>query len=132
VSRRRPTPEETAGLFFLWRVARHTISNAIVIGGSFPGGGGFRTVGIGAGQTSRVDAVETALYKAKRSGHDVRGACLASDAFFPFRDSIDAAARAGVTAVVEPGGSVRDAECVQAADEHDAVLCFTGRRCFKH
>ena len=132
VSKRQPAPEETAGLFFLWRVARHTISNAIVIGGSVPAGSGYRTVGIGAGQTSRVDAVETALYKAKRSGHDVGGAWLASDAFFPFRDSIDAAARAGITAIVEPGGSVRDAECVHAADEHGVVLCFTGRRCFKH
>ena len=132
VSGRPPTPGELAGLFFLWKVARHTVSNAIVIGGDDPGGGGLRTVGIGAGQTSRVDSVETALYKAKRSGHDVRGAWLASDAFFPFRDSIDAAARAGVTAIVEPGGSVRDEECVKAADEHGIALCFTGRRCFKH
>lgn len=132
VSGRAPSPEELAGLFFLWKVARHTISNAIVIGASDPAGKWSRTVGVGAGQTSRVDSVETALYKARRSGHDVKGACLASDAFFPFRDSIDAAARAGITAVVEPGGSVRDSECIRAADEHDLTLCFTGRRCFKH
>jgi phosphoribosylaminoimidazolecarboxamide formyltransferase/IMP cyclohydrolase len=132
VSRRVPTQPELAGLLFLWRVVRHTISNAIVIGGSGPGGDGYRTVGIGAGQTSRVDAVETALYKAKRSSHEVQGSWLASDAFFPFRDSIDVAANAGVEAIVEPGGSVRDAECIRAADEHGALLCFTGRRCFKH
>ena len=132
VSRRAPTEAELAGLFFLWRVARHTISNAIVIGGSGPDGSGYMTVGIGAGQTSRVDAVEAALYKAKRSGHGVQGAWLASDGFFPFRDSIEAAAKAGIEAVVEPGGSVRDAECVRAADDHGVVLCFTGRRCFKH
>jgi len=132
VSRRTPTPEELAGLFFLWRVVRHTISNAIVLGRSDTTGKGDRTLGIGAGQTSRVDSVEMALHKAKRSGHDVTGAWLASDAFFPFRDSIDVAAKAGIEAIVEPGGSVRDAECVQAADEHDIVLCFTGRRCFRH
>jgi phosphoribosylaminoimidazolecarboxamide formyltransferase/IMP cyclohydrolase len=126
VSKRAPTPEEMKGLLFLWKVTRHAISNGIVIGR------GDRTLGIGAGQTSRVDAVEMALYKAKRAGHDVKGAWLASDAFFPFRDSIDLAAEAGVAAVVEPGGSVRDAECITAADEHGIVLCFTGRRCFKH
>ncbi len=126
VSERRPTQAELKGLFFLWRVARHAISNGIVVGR------GDRTLGIGAGQTSRVDAVEMALYKARRAGHDVRGAWLASDAFFPFRDSVDLAANAGITAIVEPGGSVRDAECIQAADEHGIVLCFTGRRCFRH
>jgi len=126
VSKRAPTPEEMKGLLFLWKVTRHAISNGIVIGR------GDRTLGVGAGQTSRVDAVEMALYKAKRAGHDVKGAWLASDAFFPFRDSIDLAAKAGIVAVVEPGGSVRDAECITATDEHGIVLCFTGRRCFKH
>ncbi|UCF77924.1 MAG: bifunctional phosphoribosylaminoimidazolecarboxamide formyltransferase/IMP cyclohydrolase [Candidatus Eiseniibacteriota bacterium] len=126
VSERRPSQEELEGLFFLWKVVRHVVSNAIVIGK------GDRTLGIGSGQTSRVDAVETALLKARRAGHDVRGAWLASDAFFPFRDSIDVAAATGITAVVEPGGSRRDEECVQAADERGLVLCFTGRRCFKH
>ncbi len=126
VSERTPTEEELRGLFFLWKVVRHVVSNAIVIGKSG------RTLGIGSGQTSRVDAVETALYKAKRAGHEVRGGWLASDAFFPFRDSIDVAARAGITAIVEPGGSRRDDECIRAANEHGLVLCFTGRRCFKH
>jgi phosphoribosylaminoimidazolecarboxamide formyltransferase/IMP cyclohydrolase len=126
VSEKRPTEEEHEGLLFLWKVVRHVVSNAIAIGKSG------RTLGIGSGQTSRVDAVETALSKAGRAGHDVRGGWLASDAFFPFRDSIDVAARAGITAIVEPGGSRRDEECVRAANEHGLVLCFTGRRCFKH
>jgi phosphoribosylaminoimidazolecarboxamide formyltransferase/IMP cyclohydrolase len=126
VSERVPSQEQREGLFFLWKVVRHVVSNGIVIGREG------RTLGVGSGQTSRVDAVETALYKAKRAGHDVRGAWLASDAFFPFRDSIDVAARAGITAVAEPGGSKRDEECIRAADEHGIVLCFTGRRCFKH
>lgn len=125
-SKRAPTQEEAEGLFFLWKVVRHVVSNAIVIGRRG------RTLGIGSGQTSRVDAVETALYKARRAGHDVKGAWLASDAFFPFRDSIDLAARAGITAIVEPGGSRRDEECIHAADEQGIALCFTGRRCFKH
>lgn len=126
VSKRAATAEEREGLFFLWKVARHVVSNGIVIGR------GDRTLGIGAGQTSRVDAVEVALMKARRAGHDARGAWLASDGFFPFRDSIDAAAKAGIRAIVEPGGSIRDEECIMAADEHDMVMYFTGRRCFKH
>lgn len=126
VSKRAAGAEEREGLLFLWRVARHAVSNAIVIGK------GDRTFGIGAGQTSRVDAVEVALMKAKRAGHDVKGAWLASDGFFPFRDSLDLAAGAGVSAIVQPGGSVRDEECIRAADEHGVAMYFTGRRCFKH
>jgi phosphoribosylaminoimidazolecarboxamide formyltransferase / IMP cyclohydrolase len=126
VSKRAATAEEREGLFFLWKVVRHVVSNGIVIGK------GDRTLGIGAGQTSRVDAVEVALMKARRAGHDARGAWLASDGFFPFRDSIDLAAEAGIGAIVEPGGSIRDEECILAADEHDVAMYFTGRRCFKH
>jgi phosphoribosylaminoimidazolecarboxamide formyltransferase/IMP cyclohydrolase len=126
VSKRTATGEEREELFFLWKVARHVVSNAIVIGR------GERTLGIGAGQTSRVDGVEVALMKARRAGHDARGAGLASDGFFPFRDSIDLAASAGISAIVEPGGSIRDEECILAADEHGMAMYFTGRRCFKH
>ncbi|MCX5801212.1 MAG: bifunctional phosphoribosylaminoimidazolecarboxamide formyltransferase/IMP cyclohydrolase [Candidatus Eisenbacteria bacterium] len=126
VSKRALNDADREGLLFLWKVARHVVSNAIVIGN------GERTLGIGAGQTSRVDAVEVALMKAARAGHDVKGAWLASDGFFPFRDSIDVAARAGIRAIVEPGGSIRDEECIAAADEHGVAMYFTGRRCFKH
>ena len=126
VSRREATVEEQEGLFFLWKVARHVVSNAIVIGRRET------TLGIGAGQTSRIDAVEIALMKAKRAGHDTRGTWLASDGFFPFRDSIDLAVGAGIRAIVQPGGSIRDEECIKAADEHGIAMYFTGRRCFKH
>ena len=90
------------------------------------------TIGIGAGQMSRVDASFLAGHKAKAAGHDTAGAALASDAFFPFRDGIDAAATTGVTAIVQPGGSVRDAEVIAAADEHGIAMVFTGARLFRH
>ena len=90
------------------------------------------TLGIGAGQMSRVDASFLAAHKAKTAGHDTTGSALGSDAFFPFRDGIDQAAAAGVTAIVQPGGSVRDAEVVAAADEHGMTMVFTGRRTFRH
>jgi len=102
------------------------VSNAIVIAK------GGRTLGIGAGQSSRVDSVRLALLKAERSGKDVRGSVLCSDAFFPFRDGVDAIAAAGATAVVQPGGSVRDAEVIAAADEHGLAMVFAGRRHFRH
>jgi phosphoribosylaminoimidazolecarboxamide formyltransferase/IMP cyclohydrolase len=98
-------------------------SNAIV----FVGGG--RTLGVGAGQMSRVDSVKLAVSKARCS---LGGSVLASDAFFPFRDGVDEAAKAGVTAIIEPGGSVRDAEVIAAADEHKIALVFTGERHFRH
>ncbi|MFH0778817.1 MAG: bifunctional phosphoribosylaminoimidazolecarboxamide formyltransferase/IMP cyclohydrolase [Candidatus Eisenbacteria bacterium] len=126
VSKTQPSDEQTRGLFFLWKVARHAVSNAVVVGR------GDATLGIGCGQTSRVDAVHMAVYKAGRAQHDLRGALLASDGFFPFRDSVDAAAAAGIAAVVQPGGSIRDRECIEAADEHGMVMCLTGRRCFRH
>ena len=122
-SKRPPTPAELADLDFAWRVAKHVKSNAIV----FAGGG--RTLGIGAGQMSRVDSVRIAIAKARAP---LTGAVLASDAFFPFRDGVDEAAKAGVTAVIQPGGSVRDDEVLAAADEHNMAVVLTGERHFKH
>ena len=126
VTKAAPTQEQLADLQFGWRVARHTISNAIVISR------GGRTLGIGAGQSSRVDAVRLALSKAERSGHDVRGAALCSDAFFPFGDSVEIAAKAGIAAIAHPGGSVRDAESITAADKAGIAMMHTGERCFLH
>jgi len=125
-TKRAPTVEERDDLRFGWRVARHVVSNAIVIAR------GGRTLGIGAGQSSRVDSVRLALEKAKRSGHDVRGAALCSDAFFPFPDSVEIAAEAGIRAIAHPGGSVRDAESVRAADDAGIAMVLTGERCFLH
>jgi phosphoribosylaminoimidazolecarboxamide formyltransferase/IMP cyclohydrolase len=121
--RRAPTPAETADLEFAWRVAKHVRSNAIVLARDGA------IVGVGAGQMSRVDSVFMAGHKA---GERARGAVLASDAFFPFRDSIDEAAALGVTAVIQPGGSIRDKDSVAAADEHDLALVLTGARHFRH
>jgi phosphoribosylaminoimidazolecarboxamide formyltransferase/IMP cyclohydrolase len=126
VSKRAPTDGEARDLRFAWRVARHVISNAIVVARDG------RTLGIGAGQSSRVDAVRLALAKAERAGHDVRGAVLCSDAFFPFADSVEIAAKAGIAAIAHPGGSVRDAESIAAADLGGVALVATGERCFLH
>jgi phosphoribosylaminoimidazolecarboxamide formyltransferase/IMP cyclohydrolase len=123
VTRRAPVAEEQRALEFAWRVAKHVKSNAIVLARAD------RTVGVGAGQMSRVDAVRLAVMK---SLEPAQGTALASDAFFPFRDGIDEAARAGVTAVVQPGGSVRDAEVIAAADGHSMAMLFTGIRHFRH
>ena len=123
VSRRPPTDEEARALRFAWTVAGHVKSNAIVL--ARPD----RTVGIGAGQMSRVDSVKLSVMKARSP---IGGCAMASDAFFPFRDGIDEAARAGVTAVIQPGGSMRDAEIRTAADEHRMAMLFTGRRHFRH
>ena len=126
VSRRQPTPAETRDLVFAWRIAQFVKSNAIV----FARDG--RTIGIGAGQMSRVDSARVAVWKAQEAGLEVKGSVLASDAFFPFRDGLDSAAAAGVTAVIQPGGSVRDAEVIASACEHDIAMVFTGRRHFRH
>ena len=123
VTRRAPTEAELADLRFAWLVCKHVKSNAIVLAK------GGMVVGVGAGQMSRVDSVHMAVRKA---GERSRGSVLASDAFFPFRDNIDEAARAGVTAVVQPGGSMRDADSVQACDEHDLAMVLTGVRHFRH
>jgi phosphoribosylaminoimidazolecarboxamide formyltransferase/IMP cyclohydrolase len=126
VTRAQPTEAQRADLGFAWRVARHTVSNAIVVAR------GGRTLGVGAGQSSRVDAVRLALQKAERSGHDPKGAVLCSDAFFPFPDSVEIAARAGIAAIAHPGGSVRDGESVAAADAAGIAMLVTGERCFLH
>ncbi|MBI2893215.1 MAG: bifunctional phosphoribosylaminoimidazolecarboxamide formyltransferase/IMP cyclohydrolase [Deltaproteobacteria bacterium] len=128
VSARPPTEAERRALDFTWRVSRHVKSNAIVLGRLADGGHG-QTVAIGAGQMSRVDSVQIAVQKA---GDRARGSVLGSDAFFPFRDGPDLAAAAGVTAIVQPGGSKRDAEVIAAANEHGMAMLFTGRRHFKH
>ena len=126
VTRRAPSAEERTGLHFAWQIVAHARANAIVLARDT------RLIGLGSGQTSRVDAVDLALTKAKRAGHDVKGAVLASDAFFPFADNIEHAAQAGVTAVVQPGGSVRDAEVIAACDAHGIAMMFTDRRVFRH
>ncbi len=126
VTARKPSESETRDLKFAWRVTRHVISNAIVIAKDG------RTLGIGAGQSSRVDAVRLALLKAERSGHDVRGAVLCSDAFFPFPDSVELAAKAGIAAIAQPGGSVRDEESIAAAESGRLSMLLTGERCFLH
>lgn len=123
VTERQPTDAEATALRFLWRVCKHVKSNAIVIGSDI------RTYGVGAGQMSRVDSVELAI---KKATHDLQGASLASDAFFPFRDGLDAAAKAGVKSVIQPGGSMRDQEVIDAANEYGIAMVFTGNRHFRH
>ena len=120
---RAATPEEMGALEFAWRVAKHVKSNAIVFAN------GVQTVAVGAGQMSRVDAARFAVQKAQLP---LAGTCAASDGFFPFRDGLDEIANAGATAVIQPGGSVRDPEVVKAADEHDLAMVFTGVRHFRH
>jgi phosphoribosylaminoimidazolecarboxamide formyltransferase/IMP cyclohydrolase len=123
VTQRKPTESERRDLHFAWRVAKHVKSNAIVLAENG------RTVGVGAGQMSRVDSVRLSIEKARPTA---KGASLGSDAFFPFRDSIDLAVQAGVTAIIQPGGSLRDGEVIAAADEHGMSMIFTGLRHFKH
>jgi phosphoribosylaminoimidazolecarboxamide formyltransferase/IMP cyclohydrolase len=121
-----PTEDMWGDLVFAWRVCKHVASNAIVVAKDLS------TIGIGGGQTSRVDAVELALAKARKHGHDVGGSVLASDAFFPFADGPEAALEAGVGAIIQPGGSKRDAEVVEAVRAAGATMVFTGRRHFRH
>lgn len=123
VSKRPPTAEELEAMLFAWKVCKHVKSNAIIF--ARPG----QTVGIGAGQMSRVDSVKLATMKAQSP---VPGCVMASDAFFPFRDGIDAAAQAGITAVIQPGGSIRDQEIIQAVDERNLAMVLTGFRHFRH
>ena len=126
VTRRAPTDAEMRDLLFAWKVVKFVKSNAIV----YCRDG--MTIGIGAGQMSRVYSARIAGIKARDEGLEVRGSVLASDAFFPFRDGIDAAAEAGISAVIEPGGSMRDEEVIQAADEHGMAMVFTRMRHFRH
>ncbi len=126
VSQRQPDERQWRDLMFAWKVARMVKSNAIV----FVARG--RTVGIGAGQMSRVDSARIGRWKAGDADLPIRGAVMASDAFFPFRDGIDTAAEAGIAAVIQPGGSIRDEEIIAAADEHGMAMVFTGTRHFRH
>jgi phosphoribosylaminoimidazolecarboxamide formyltransferase/IMP cyclohydrolase len=126
VSRRAPTPAELRDLMFAWRVVKCVKSNAIVYARDR------RTIGVGAGQMSRVYSARIAGIKAADEGLEVKGSVMASDAFFPFRDGIDSAAAVGITAVIQPGGSVRDPEVIAAADEADMAMVFTGMRHFRH
>ncbi len=128
VTKRQPTEAEFAALHFAWFVCKHVKSNAIVLT-SPTREQGIATVGVGAGQMSRVDSVQIAV---KKAGERVKGSTLASDAFFPFRDNVDAAAAAGVTAIIQPGGSVKDADSIAACDEHGIAMLFTGVRHFRH
>ena len=126
VTKRPPTADEWQALRFAWRVCAHVKSNTVIFTDAQ------RTLAVGAGQMSRVDAVNVAVMKARDAAHPLSGSVAASDAFFPFRDGLDAVAAAGATAVVQPGGSVKDAEVIAAADEHGLAMVFTGRRHFRH
>lgn len=123
VTKMKPSEQNSADMLFGWKVLKNVKSNGILTAKDNT------TLGIGPGQVSRVDAVEIAV---RKSGDNLEGAILASDAFFPFRDSIDTIADTGISAVIQPGGSVRDEEVIAACDEHGIAMVFTGARCFKH
>ncbi len=126
VTKVKPTPQQLSDLLFAWRVAKYVKSNAIV----FCGNG--QTLGVGAGQMSRIDSARIASIKAANAKRSLAGSVVASDAFFPFRDGVDVVAEAGATAIIQPGGSVRDEEVVAAADEHGIAMAYTGVRHFRH
>lgn len=126
VTKRQPTQEEISDLLFAWKVAKFVKSNAIVYAKNQ------QTIGVGAGQMSRVNSARIAAIKAEHAGLEVKGSVMASDAFFPFRDGIDNAAKVGISCVIQPGGSVRDEEVISAADEHGMAMVFTGMRHFRH
>jgi phosphoribosylaminoimidazolecarboxamide formyltransferase/IMP cyclohydrolase len=126
VSKRTPTADELEALRFAWKVAKHTKSNAIVLAGRD------QVVGVGAGQMNRVDSARLAVMRAREVGLTTTGTVCASDAFFPFRDGLDVVAGAGATAVIQPGGSLRDEEVIAAADEQGLAMVFTGIRHFRH
>jgi phosphoribosylaminoimidazolecarboxamide formyltransferase/IMP cyclohydrolase len=126
VTNRAPTEAEWADLLFAWKVAKFVKSNAIVYAANQ------RTIGVGAGQMSRVNSARIAAIKAEHAGLTVEGAVMASDAFFPFRDGIENAAARGIAAVIQPGGSMRDEEVIAAADEAGMAMVFTGMRHFRH
>ncbi len=126
MTKRAPTGVEWNDLRFAWAAVGSVKSNAILLAKQEA------AIGIGAGQMSRVDAAFLAVHKARQQGHDPAGAVLASDAFFPFRDGVDEVATAGVAAIIQPGGSVKDGEVIAAADEHGLAMVFTGLRQFRH
>ena len=126
VTKREPTEQEMQDLLFTWKIAKFVKSNAIVYGKNN------MTIGVGAGQMSRINSARIAGIKAEHAGLEVPGSVMASDAFFPFRDGLDAASEVGITAVIQPGGSMRDEEVIAAADEHNIAMVFTGMRHFRH
>ena len=126
VTERSPSEKELADMQFAWKVVKHVKSNAIVYAKNR------QTLGIGTGQTSRVDSSEIAVNKAQKENLELEGSAIASDAFFPFADGVEAAAKAGATAVIQPGGSIRDEEVIQAANKSNMTMIFTGKRHFKH
>ncbi|MDQ3372836.1 MAG: bifunctional phosphoribosylaminoimidazolecarboxamide formyltransferase/IMP cyclohydrolase [Acidobacteriota bacterium] len=126
VTKKQPTEEEIRALLFAWKICKHVKSNAIVFANEF------QTVGVGAGQMNRVDSVRIAAMRAEKTQLELNNTVLASDAFFPFRDNIDEAAEFGISAIIQPGGSMRDEEVIQAADEHGLAMALTGVRHFKH
>ena len=126
VTERAPTEDELEELLFAWKVCKYTKSNAIVYTNNK------RTLGIGCGQTSRVFSARIAALRAQDAGLSLEGAALASDAFFPFRDGVDAAAAVGIKCIIQPGGSIRDEEVIKAANEHGIAMVFTGIRHFRH
>jgi phosphoribosylaminoimidazolecarboxamide formyltransferase/IMP cyclohydrolase len=126
VTKRPPTREELEAMEFGWKVVKHVKSNAIVYAGRD------RTLGIGAGQMSRVDSSRIAVWKAREAGLSLKGSAVCSDAFFPFPDALIAAAEAGATCAIQPGGSIRDAEVIAAADEREIAMVFTSIRHFRH
>jgi phosphoribosylaminoimidazolecarboxamide formyltransferase/IMP cyclohydrolase len=126
VSNKQPDEKDLKAMMMAWRVCKHVKSNAIVLANAF------QTLGVGSGQMNRVDSVRISAMRAERFSLPVIGSALASDAFFPFRDNVDEAAKMGVTAIIQPGGSIKDDESIAAADEHGIVMAFTGYRHFKH
>ena len=126
VSSRKPSRKEVQDCLFAWKACKFVKSNAIVYAKNN------QTVGIGAGQVSRIDSVQIATSKAKERGLETKGCAMASDAFFPFRDCIDAAASIGITSIIQPGGSIRDDEAIDAVNEFDIAMVFTGIRHFLH
>jgi phosphoribosylaminoimidazolecarboxamide formyltransferase/IMP cyclohydrolase len=126
VSKLQPTEQQMKDLLFAWKVAKYVKSNAIVYAANG------QTVGVGAGQMSRINSARIAGIKAEHAGLEVKGSVMASDAFFPFRDGIDNAGQAGIAAVIQPGGSIRDEEVIAAADEHGMAMVLTGMRHFRH
>ena len=126
VSDRVPSDVEMSDMLFAWKVAKMVKSNAIIYAQNN------RTIGVGAGQMSRINSARIAGIKAEHAGLEVKGAVMASDAFFPFRDGIDNAAQAGISCVIQPGGSMRDDEVIAAANEHGMAMVFTGMRHFRH
>jgi len=126
VSDRQPSEAELADMMFAWKVAKMVKSNAIIYAKNN------QTIGVGAGQMSRINSARIAGIKAEHAGLEVVGAVMASDAFFPFRDGIDNAAEAGISCIIQPGGSMRDDEVIAAANEHGMAMVFTGMRHFRH